>query len=40
LLPAGDAFVIDTTEKDIETAFAIARAYVAGAARRSPCRPA
>ena len=40
LLPAGDAFVIDTTEKDIEAAFAIARAYVAGAARRSPCRPA
>jgi CMP/dCMP kinase len=40
LLPAGDAFVIDTTEKDIETAFAIARVHVAGAARRSPCRPA
>jgi len=43
LLPAGDAFVIDTTDKDIETAFAIARAYVAGAsgaARPSPCRPA
>jgi CMP/dCMP kinase len=40
LLPAGDAFVIDTTEKDIEAAFASARAYVAGAARRSPCGPA
>ena len=29
LLPADDAFVIDTTDKDIETAFAIACAYVA-----------
>lgn len=33
LVPASDAFVIDTTEQDIETAFAIARAYVAGSAR-------
>ena len=40
LLPAGDALLIDTTDKDIETAFAIARAYVAGAARPSPCDPA
>jgi cytidylate kinase len=39
LLPAGDALVIDTTDKDIDTAFAIARAYVAGAARRQPGRP-
>ena len=39
LLPAGDAFVIDTTDKDIETAFAIAWAYVEGAARRAACRP-
>ncbi len=38
LLPAGDALVIDTTDKDIDTAFAIARAYVAGAARRHPGR--
>jgi CMP/dCMP kinase len=29
LLPADDAFVIDTTDKDIEAAFAIACAYVA-----------
>ncbi len=33
LVPASDAFVIDTTEQDIETAFAIARAYVAGSPR-------
>jgi CMP/dCMP kinase len=33
LVPAGDAFVIDTTDQDIETAFAIARAYVAGCRR-------
>jgi cytidylate kinase len=33
LAPAGDAFVIDTTDQDIETAFAIARAYVAGCPR-------
>ena len=37
LLPAGDALLIDTTDKDIETALAIARAHVAGAARPSPC---
>jgi cytidylate kinase len=30
LAPASDAFVIDTTEQDIETAFEVARAYVAG----------
>jgi cytidylate kinase len=30
LLPASDAFVIDTTDRDIETAFELARAYVAG----------
>ena len=30
LLPASDAFVIDTTDRDIETAFEVARAYVAG----------
>lgn len=44
LLPADDAFVIDTTDKDIETAFAIACAYVAGAlsapATPDSCRPA
>jgi cytidylate kinase len=43
LLPADDAFVIDTTDKDIETAFAVARAYVAGAssapATQDSCRP-
>ena len=33
LAPASDAFVIDTTERDIETAFEVARAYVAGQAR-------
>jgi CMP/dCMP kinase len=33
LVPAGDAFVIDTTEQDIETAFEAMRAYVAGPAR-------
>jgi cytidylate kinase len=33
LAPAGDAFVIDTTDRDIETAFEVARAYVAGPAR-------
>jgi CMP/dCMP kinase len=32
LLPASDAFVIDTTDRDIETAFEVARAYVAGPA--------
>jgi CMP/dCMP kinase len=32
LAPAGDAFVIDTTEQDIDTAFEIARAYVAAPA--------
>jgi cytidylate kinase len=31
LVPAHDAFVIDTTKQDVETAFAIARAYVTGA---------
>jgi cytidylate kinase len=30
LVPASDAFVIDTTDHDIETAFEVARAYVAG----------
>lgn len=30
LAPASDAFVIDTTDRDIETAFEVARAYVAG----------
>ena len=39
LLPAEDAFVIDTTDKDIETAFAIACAYVEGAAPQGACRP-
>ncbi len=43
LLPADDAFVIDTTDKDIETAFAIACAYVADAipapAAQDSCRP-
>ena len=33
LAPADDAFVIDTTEQDVETAFEVARAYVAGPAR-------
>jgi cytidylate kinase len=33
LAPASDAFVIDTTERDIEAAFEVARAYVAGRAR-------
>jgi CMP/dCMP kinase len=33
LAPASDAFVIDTTEQDIDTAFEVARAYVAGPAR-------
>ena len=33
LVPASDAFVIDTTDRDIETAFEVARAYVAGPAR-------
>jgi CMP/dCMP kinase len=33
LVPASDAFVIDTTEQDIDTAFEIARAYVAAPAR-------
>ena len=37
LQPAGDALLIDTTDKDIDTAFALARAYVAAAARPSPC---
>jgi CMP/dCMP kinase len=39
LLPADDAFVIDTTDKDIEEAFAIASAYVRGAARQDSWRP-
>jgi cytidylate kinase len=34
LVPADDAFVIDTTELDIETAFEVARAFVAGARDR------
>jgi cytidylate kinase len=33
LVPASDAFVIDTTEQDIDAAFEAARAYVAGPAR-------
>jgi cytidylate kinase len=33
LVPADDAFVIDTTEQDVEAAFEAARAYVAGPAR-------
>ncbi len=44
LQPADDAYVIDTTDKDIEAAFAIARAYVAGAIPASvaqdPCQSA
>jgi CMP/dCMP kinase len=32
LAPASDAFVIDTTDQDVETAFEMARAYVAGPA--------
>lgn len=36
LAPASDAFVIDTTDRDIETAFEIARAYVAGSAYGGP----
>jgi CMP/dCMP kinase len=40
LLPADDAFVIDTTDKDIETAFAIACVYIEGAASQGPYRPA
>jgi CMP/dCMP kinase len=32
LAPASDAFVIDTTEQDIDTAFEIARAYIAAPA--------
>ena len=34
LVPAHDAFVIDTTKQDVETAFAIARAHVTGATPR------
>jgi CMP/dCMP kinase len=33
LAPADDAFVIDTTEQDVEAAFEVARVYVAGPAR-------
>lgn len=33
LVPADDAFVIDTTERDVDAAFAIACDFVAGAAR-------
>lgn len=33
MAPADDAFVIDTTEQDIDTAFEAMRAYVAGPAR-------
>jgi CMP/dCMP kinase len=33
LAPADDAFVIDTTDQDVEAAFEVARAYVAGPAR-------
>jgi CMP/dCMP kinase len=32
LVPASDAFVIDTTDRDIEAAFEVARNYVAGPA--------
>jgi cytidylate kinase len=32
LVPADDAFVIDTTNQDVETAFEVARAYIAGPA--------
>lgn len=32
LVPASDAFVIDTTDRDIETAFEVARDYVAATA--------
>jgi cytidylate kinase len=32
LVPASDAFVIDTTDRDIEAAFAVARDHVAGPA--------
>jgi CMP/dCMP kinase len=32
LVPAHDAFVIDTTKQDVDAAFAIARAHVTGAA--------
>jgi cytidylate kinase len=32
LAPASDAFVIDTTDQDVETAFEVARTYVAGPA--------
>ncbi len=39
LLPADDAVVIDTTDKDIETAFALACVHVAGSAPRDECRP-
>ena len=31
LVPAHDAFVIDTTKQDVDAAFAIARAHVTGA---------
>jgi CMP/dCMP kinase len=33
MAPASDAFVIDTTEQDIDTAFEVARAHVAAPAR-------
>lgn len=33
LVPASDAFIIDTTDRDAETAFAIACAFVAGSLR-------
>jgi CMP/dCMP kinase len=33
LVPAHDAFVIDTTKQDVDAAFAIARAHVTGAPR-------
>jgi CMP/dCMP kinase len=36
LVPASDAFVIDTTHRDAETAFAIACDFVAGPPRRAP----
>jgi CMP/dCMP kinase len=36
LVPASDAFVIDTTDRDAETAFAIACDFVAGPPRTAP----
>jgi cytidylate kinase len=33
LAPADDAFVIDTTDQDVDAAFEVARAFIAGPAR-------